>query len=410
MNKNFILFGILASILMGGFGLFSINDSFAEDNLSVSREDSEAYKKQLEKEEKEKEKSEERKQKLEEKQEKAKQKDFKKELKEAKEAREKKAEEKQEKAKQKDFKKELKEEKEAREKKAEEKEEKAKQKAEERKQKLEEKKAKLDSDRKKLEEKLSKKINKYEEKLREIKEKYQYKIESDLTGDVDKFSAKIEKYEDKLSKKSEDIRKKLLEKQEKLDSRTQKILDKINDGEYLGDKLGSSNSIESYELVFDSVTARGINDKTHLSSLEGFMTFDTFDKGKSNLKLELKECRILVDEVPFNCGFGKARTTSSGDSGSKDSLVIIAFLEDDVLEEVHSTLKISLNADSPIREIDGSIQVSILEPQSKISGMWFLEGKGTLSKIVSPTDDTTDDTTGNEISVALTENIGLTGN
>ena len=33
---------------MDGFGLFSINDSFAEDNLSVSGEDSEAYKKQLE--------------------------------------------------------------------------------------------------------------------------------------------------------------------------------------------------------------------------------------------------------------------------------------------------------------------------------------------------------------------------
>jgi|GEM_PF-2674448 len=369
MNKNFVLFGILASILMGGFGLFSINDAFAEDNLSVSREDSEAYKKQLEKAEKEKQKAEERKQKLEEKQEKAKQK----------------AEEQKQKL--------------------EEKQEKAKQKAEEQKQKLEEKKAKLDSDRKKLEEKLSKKINKYEEKLREIKEKYQYKIESDLTGDVDKYSAKIEKLEDKIAKKSEDIRKKLQEKQEKLDSRTQKILDKINDGDYLGDKIGTSSSLETYELVFDSVTARGIHDKTQSSTLEGFMIFNTFDKGKSNLKLELKECRITVDDVPFNCGFGKARTTSSGDSGSKDSLVILAFLEDDVLEELHSTLKISLNADAPIREIDGSTQVSILDPQSKISGMWFLDGTGTLSKTISSTDDTTDDTDGSHFSISLNDGI-----
>ena len=48
------------------------------------------------------------------------------------------------------------------------------------------------------------------------------------------------------------------------------------------------------------------------------------------------------------------------DSGHKDSLVILAFLEDDVLEEVHSTLKILLNADIPISDIDESSQVSIL--------------------------------------------------
>ncbi len=54
MNKNFTFFAILASILIGGsFGLFSIGGSFAEDNLSVSREDSKAYQKQLEKLEKE---------------------------------------------------------------------------------------------------------------------------------------------------------------------------------------------------------------------------------------------------------------------------------------------------------------------------------------------------------------------
>ena len=72
MNRNFTFFAILASVLIGSsFGLFSIENSFADDDdLSVSREDSEAYKKQLEKSEKEREKAEERKQKLEDKQEK----------------------------------------------------------------------------------------------------------------------------------------------------------------------------------------------------------------------------------------------------------------------------------------------------------------------------------------------------
>ncbi len=68
MDKKFVLFGILASILIGGsFGILTIEDSFAQ-NLYVSKDDSEAYKKQLEKAEEEKRKAEERKEKHDEKQ------------------------------------------------------------------------------------------------------------------------------------------------------------------------------------------------------------------------------------------------------------------------------------------------------------------------------------------------------
>ena len=366
MDKKFVLFGILASFLLGGlFGQFSINESFADDNLSVSREDSDAYQKQIASEEKQK--AEERQQKLDQKEQERKQK-------------------------------------------AEERQQKLDQKEQERKQKAEERQQKLDSDRKKLEERLSKKINKYEEKLREIKEKYQNRIESEFSVDAEKLTNDITKLEDKFTKKSEDIRKKLEAKQKTLDSRTQKILDKINNGDYLGDKIGTSTIIESYSLVFDSVQATGIHNKTQFSTLEGFMTFNTFDKSKSNLKLELEDCKISVDNIPYNCGFGKARTTSSGNSEVKDSLVILAFLEDDVIEEVHSTLKISLNADFPIGDIDGSSQVSILGPQSKISGMWFLDGTGTLTRTISLSDDSTDDSDGNEITVELDEDIGVSGN
>ena len=371
MDKKFVLFGILASVLIGGsFGMIPIGDSFADDNLSVSTEDSEAYKKQLERAEEAKKKSEERKQKLEEKQDKQKLKDEerkqkleekqdKQKLKD--EERKQKLEEKQDKQKLKDEERKQKlEEKqdkqklkdEERKQKLEEKQDKQKLKDEERKQKheeklrkLEERKEKLESDRTKLEAKLLEKANKYEEKLREIKEKYQNKIESDFSGDVEKFSAATAKLEDKLTKseekfakKSEKIREKLLEKSEKLDSRTQKILDKINEGNYLGEKIGSSTISETYELVFD-FDATKISDQTQTSPISGFMSFTTFDKSKSNLKLELQECRITVGDVPYNCGFGKARTSSSGNSGAKDSLVILAFLEDDLIGEVHSTLK-----------------------------------------------------------------------
>ncbi|WP_299290289.1 hypothetical protein [Nitrosopumilus sp.] len=361
MDKNVVFMGLFAVLIGGTFGFVPFNEVFAQnDNLSVSREDSEAYKKQQESSEKEKQKAEERKQKLEEKQ------------------------------------------------------EKQKQKAEERKQKLEEKKEKLNEDRKKIEEKLAKKIQKYEDKLRELKARTQNRISSDALGDVENFSSSESKLEEKLAKKSEKIREKLEQKLEKLDTRTQKILEKIERGNYLGDKIGTDTVSENYHLAFDSVDATSIGDQT-TTSLSGSMVFSTFDKKNSNLKLKLDECQITVDSVPYNCGFGKARSTSSDSSGSKDSLVIIAFLEDDVLEEVHSTLKLLVNADIPISDIDESTQVSILSPQSKISHMWFLDGSATLSKTIvdePTTDEITDEIpdeipVGKAISIELTETLGL---
>ena len=332
MKTNFILVSILATILIGGtFGLFLIDDAFAQ-NLYVSSDDSEAYEKQ-------------------------------KELEQKKAEREAKSAEKQKE--------------------------------------LEQKKAELEINRQNLEAKQLKKLKEYEEKLKEIKEKSQKKIEKNITDDQEKFSQKSKQLEEKSIKKSEEIQQKLMAKSDKLDSRTKNILDKINNGTYMGEKTNSFVYPETYELVFDLVNASMINDKSQTSTLIGKMNFTTYDQSKSNLKLELDECEITVDEITYNCGFGKARTVSSGESGAKDSLVIVAFLENDVLEDVHTTLKIFLNADIPINKIEQS-QVSILGPQSKISNLWFLNGTATLSKIVSTSEKTI---TGNNSTVILEDGI-----
>ena len=332
MKTNFILVSILATILIGGtFGLFLIDDAFAQ-NLYVSSDDSEAYEKQ-------------------------------KELEQKKAEREAKSEEKQKE--------------------------------------LEQKKAELETHRKNLEAKQLKKLKEYEEKLKEIKEKSQKKIEKNITDDQEKFSQKSKQLEEKSIKKSEEIQQKLMAKSDKLDSRTKNILDKINNGTYMGEKTNSFVYPETYELVFDLVSASMIHDKSQTSTLIGKMNFTTYDQSKSNLKLELDECEITVDEITYNCGFGKARTVSSGESGAKDSLVIVAFLENDVLEDVHTTLKIFLNADIPINKIEQS-RVSIIGPQSKISDSWFLNGTATLSKIVSTSEKTI---TGNNSTVILEDGI-----
>ncbi len=342
MKTNFVLVSILMAVLIGGtFGLFLIDDAFAQ-NLYVSSDDSEAYEKQ-------------------------------KELEQKKAEREAKSEEKQKELEQKKAEREAK--------------------SEEKQKELEQKKAELETNRQNLEAKQLKKLKEYEEKLKEIKEKSQKKIEKNITDEQENFSQKSKSLEEKLIKKSEEIQKKLMTKSDKLDSRTKNILDKINDGTYMGEKTTVFTYDETYELVFDFVNASMINDKSQTSILTGKMNFTTYDKNKSSLKLELDECQITVDEITYNCGFGKARTASSGEFGAKDSLVIIAFLENDVLEDVHTTLKIFLNADIPIDKI-GQSQVSILGPQSKISDLWFLNGTATLSKIVS-----TSETIGNNSTV-----------
>ncbi|MCV0392865.1 MAG: apolipoprotein A1/A4/E family protein [Nitrosopumilus sp.] len=407
MDKKFVFFGIMASILLGGsFGIFSIDESFAQN--TTDKDDFDKFEKQIEKVEEKKQrvedKLEEKKQRVEDKLEEKKQR-VEDKLEEKKQRVEDKLEEKKQRVEDK-----LEEKKQRVEDKLEEK----KQRAEEKLQRLEDKKAKLESDRKRLEEKLIEKANDYKQKLEKIKEKYQNNIELNQANDVEKFSALSDKLESKIENHSEKIREKLLEKSEKLDTRTQKILEKINSGDYLGKKMGKTMIDESFELVFDSVDATSIGNDSESSLLTGFMTFKTFDKSKSNLKLELQECEILVDDVPYNCGFGKARAISSGDSGTKDSLVIIAFLEDNLMEEVHSTLKIYLNSDSPINEIDGSTQVSLLGPQSKISHLWFLEGDATLTKIISSQDeipnDTADENSSSDISVELNEDVSISGN
>ncbi len=278
-------------------------------------------------------------------------------------------------------------------------------KAEEKQKQLEEKKAELEIHRENLEVKQLKKSKEYEEKLKEIKEKSQYKIEKNISDNDEKLSQKSKKLEEKLIKKSEEIQKKLAAKSDKLDLRTKNILDRINDGQYMGEKINSSTNTEKYELSFDLVDASLINDKSQTSSLTGKMSFSTYDKSKSNLKLELNECVITVDDIIYNCVFGKARTVSSGPSGAKDSLVIVAFLEDDVLEEVHTTLKIFLNADIPINKIEQS-QVSILGPQSKISNMWILNGTATLSKIISTSENIP---IGNNSTIVLDDGISTGG-
>lgn len=278
--------------------------------------------------------------------------------------------------------------------------------------KTEEKRQELEEKRKehqeKIEKKQLKKSKQLQEKLQKLKEKYQNKL-TELSLDNLEKSQKIETLEKTFHEKSKKILDRLEAKSDKLNLRTQKLIEKINDGMYMGKKITSSAISANYSLVFDSVSASKIGEKPQTSTLIGSMNFSTFDSSETNLKLKLEECQIFVDTVPYSCGFGKARTASFDDSGIKDSLVIIAFLEDNLSNEVHTSLKIFLKSDMPINQTEES-KVIILGPQSKISHLWFLNGTGTLNKISDAneiTDDVDDSNRGKDFTIELKENISV---
>lgn len=263
---------------------------------------------------------------------------------------------------------------------------------------------KIEERKHRLEEKKKELQDKFNEKLQKLKDKYQDKLK-ELSSD-ESNSEKIKKLDERFHESSEKVLQRLEERSEKLNSRTQKLLEKINEGNYMGEKITLSDNPVKYELIFNSVSAYSVEDQIQTSTLIGGMNFTTFDSSKTNLKLELEECQILVGDIPYSCGFGKARTASFGKSGINDSLVIIAFLEDSLDNEVHTTLKIFLQSDISISQIEES-EVEILGPQSKVAHLWFLNGTATLSKI-SPVDKISDEKNeGKNITINLKENISM---
>ena len=86
--------------------------------------------------------------------------------------------------------------------------------------------------------------------------------------------------------------------------------------------------------------------------------------------------------------FGKARLSSSGPGGEKDSMILIAQVDDGV--DVR-TLKLSIDLTEEFTTDTESAEIEILFPRSKIASLWFLSGTGTLG--LTEDEPVTDDTT-----------------
>lgn len=260
-------------------------------------------------------------------------------------------------------------------------------------QKLEERKAKLEEKREKIKQKTIEKAQKVREKQEELRQK-------------------IQTLENMPAQKAEKVKQRLYEKIDKLNQKTASILEKVQEGKYLGKRLGNNPSVD-FTINFVDVQADAIGSDT-ATTLEGNLNMTTFDVGKKNLKFEVTSCDIQVGDIEYMCGFGKARTISSGGDGSGDSLVIVAFLEDGILNQIHTTLKIFLESDQPIMKTSDNT-VSILGPQSVVSHQWFLNGTAQLLKVeeqlgeleIEDIEDSQEESKGRNLTINLEESVGI---
>ncbi|HET6516758.1 MAG TPA: DUF5666 domain-containing protein [Nitrosopumilaceae archaeon] len=195
-----------------------------------------------------------------------------------------------------------------------------------------------------------------------------------------KLEEKRAKLEQKFMEKAQKFADKFKEKQNK---RMQKILEKVQSGEYFDEFIEDEGSLRQFELTFDSLTAEPIGQPSEPLEFSGSITLVTSSStdSRGTMKFKVTDCDIGDGgENSYSCKFGKARTTSNGPGGDKNGLVIIASLDDGNGGSVPG-LKAFVSSDTVLRTLEedhDDVIVTMHSPQSKIIHQWFLSGEGSV--------------------------------
>jgi len=193
--------------------------------------------------------------------------------------------------------------------------------------------------------------------------------------------SKFEKIEHKTKAKqnAEETIAGLIQKIEQLEQRLQSLLEKVESGEYFGPTLGGDKIIKSYSISFDGSASSLDDEETLVTDVTGEIFLDTLVTRTDTTKFRITGGEILVGDTFYDLVFGKARVTSSGPSGEKNSMILLSQIMDD--EGNGSTLKILLESEVPLEGDYGiePIQLEIKMPQSTIAHQWSLSASGQLS-------------------------------
>ncbi len=178
--------------------------------------------------------------------------------------------------------------------------------------------------------------------------------------------------------RAEQLIQKLESRIQQLEQRLQNLVEKLDSGEYYGNISDKVVEPKSFVLTFNG-SASQINNSTNQLPLDGTISLTTQVIKDNAKKLKVDGGEIWIGDQVYDVVFGKARSSSSGPGGEKDSLVLIA--QTSGVDDEIKTLKLSLDLASSIDpESNESLEVSVSSPQSKIASDWFLSGDGTLAR------------------------------
>ncbi len=166
-----------------------------------------------------------------------------------------------------------------------------------------------------------------------------------------------------------------------LEDRLQNLLNKVESGEYFGNIPQRDSITNSYTLSV-SGTASSLFDESVTSDVSGQVFLENLVTASNTAKFKVTGGEIFVGDNIYDIVFGKARVSSSGTGGEKDSMVLILQTIDS--EANRNTVRLNLDFESELVGEFGAepILFQVLD-NSKVSGQWELSATGQLSQVES---------------------------
>ena len=189
--------------------------------------------------------------------------------------------------------------------------------------------------------------------------------------------SELAEHEVEAKENAEQIILKLQQQIEQLEQRLQVLLEKFETGEYFGPVPEPDPVPTSYSISFAG-TATSLDDDSVVTDVDGEIFLETLMTRTYTSKLRITGGEILVGDTFYDFVIGKARVSSAGPSGEKDSMIILGQVMDD--EGNVNTIKVILDAQSPLTGNFGLEPVEFeITSKSKIAKQWNLSATGQLS-------------------------------
>ncbi len=175
---------------------------------------------------------------------------------------------------------------------------------------------------------------------------------------------------------ADDIISQLMQKIEELEKRLQTLLLKLESGNYYGNTNDADTVIRSFGMSFDG-SSTSKTDSTQ-SDVSGEVFLESLVTRDNSSKFRVIGGTISIGDMTHDIIFGKARASSSGPSGEKDSMVLIAQLIDEKGND--HTIKLILDFEKSLEGNFGIEPMNFeIKPQSAVSNDWSLSATGQLT-------------------------------